>query len=323
MEKIQLIIVLLPFLAFSQKSPSYNSKLPLIESVCSDTINGKYQETVFAYDSDNRLIRIVNRVGTLQESNNTLSERWVLDTTAIQTFGYVSNNRAPIFKKNTSYGSNKESKWITGTQTYYYKYEHGKRVMDSVVKEQTEDGKKYKNSYKTTYEQTDSTLTRLTDLSTRNYPSEYENNYEFHKNIIAEKNAYNQGNPGAWSYYYTFTNFDKNINPFAQLNIAAILLDERIQFSFKKSELVNLNKDFDKEGTTVNWHLMNQNNLLRSTIKRPDTSSDATDILSFSYTYNQHKLPVYCSIYIKKVSTGSGVTSFRSGFLKHFTFRYK
>jgi hypothetical protein len=323
MKKIQLIIVLLPFLAFSQKSPIYNSKLPLIESVCSDTINGKYQETVFAYDSDNRLIRIVNRVGTLQESNNTLSERWVLDTTAIQIFGYVSNNRAPIFKKNTSYESNRESKWITGKQSYYYKYARGKRVKDSVVTEQTEDGEKYKNSYKTTYEQTDSTLTRLTDLSSPNYPSEYENIFEFHKNVTAEKNAYNQGNPGAWSYYYTFTNFDNQRNPFAQLNIAPILLDERIRFSFDKEELINLNTDFEREGTEINWHLNNQNNLLRSTMKRPDRDSDATDIISFSYTYNEFQLPVYCSIYIKKVSTGSGITSFRSGFLKHFTFRYK
>jgi len=323
MKKIQLIIVLLPFLAFSQKSPSYNSKLPLIESVCSDTINGKYHETVFAYDNYNRLIRIVNRVGHLEKPKNAIKSNWVVDTTAIQKFGYVSKNRAPVFKKNTSYESNRESKWITGKQSYYYKYARGKRVMDSVVTEQTEDGKKYMNSYKTTYEQTDSTLSRLTDLSSSNYPNEYENIFAFHKNMTAEKNAYNQGNPGAWSYYYTFTNFDNQRNPFAQLNIAPILLDERIRFSFKKEELINLNTDFEREGTEINWHLNNQNNLLRSTMKRPDRDSDATDIISFSYTYNQYQLPIYCTIYIKKVSTGSGITSFRSGFLKHFTFRYK
>ncbi|MEY2902278.1 MAG: hypothetical protein RLY89_1384 [Bacteroidota bacterium] len=322
MKKITLIIMLLPFFVFAQKSSTQKAKLPLIKSVCSDTINGKYQETVFAYDGFNRLIQIVNRIGSLKKSDNG-SEHWVLDTTAIQRFGYISNQRTPIFKKNTSYGSNKESKWITGIETYYYKYEHGIRVMDSVFSEQTRDGKTYKDFYKTTYQLTDSTLERLTDRSTRNYPSEYENSYEFHKNIIAEKNAYNQGNPGAWSYYYTFTNFDNKINPFAQLNIAPFLLDERIRFSFKKDELINLNTNFDKEGTEINWHLNNQNNLLRSTMKRPDTNSDATDILSYSYTYNQYLLPVYCSIYIKKVSTGSGITSFRSGFLKHFTFRYK
>ena len=323
MKKIFLVLLNIPFIAFAQKMNIQNATLPLIESVCSDTINGKFQETVFAYDNYNRLIRIVNRVGHLEKPKNAIKSNWVVDTTAIQKFGYVSNNRAPIFKKNTSYESNRESKWITGKQSYYYKYGRGKRVMDSVVTEQTEDGKKYKNSYKTTYEQTDSTLTRLTDLSTRNYPNEYENIFEFHKNVIAEKNAYNQGNPGAWSYYYTFTNFDNKRNPFAQLNIAPILLDERIRFSFDKEELINLNTDFEREGTEINWHLNNQNNLLRSTMKRPDTSSDATDILSFSYTYNQYELPVYCSIYIKKVSTGSGITSFRSGFLKHFTFRYK
>jgi hypothetical protein len=238
----------------------------------------------------------------------------------MQIFGYVSDQMAPIFKKNTSYKSNgKGSKWITGIEIYYYKYENGRRVMDSVIEKQNSAIR----TYNTTYEETDSTLTRFTDLSTRDYPNEYQNDFEFNKNITAEKNAYNQGNPGAWSYYYTFTNFDNKKNPFAQLNIAPILLDERIRFSFEKAELINLNKDFDKEGTEVNWHLNNQNNLLRSTIKRPDTNSDATDILSFSYTYNQYQLPVYCTIYVKKASTGSGFTSFRSGFLKHFTFRYK
>jgi len=324
MKKVLSILAVLPFLTFAQtKTSTNNSKLPLIESVCSDTIKGKYQEIVFSYDSFNRLIRIVNRIGSLQKSNNPSSERWVLDTIAIQKFGYVSNQKAPIFKINTSYKPYRVSNWITGTETYYYKYEQGKRVMDSVISKRTIDGKSYKDFFKTTYDQTDSTLTRLTNRSTRDYPSEYQNDFEFHENIIAEKNAYNQGNPGAWSYYYTFTKFDNKRNPFAQLNIAPILLDERISFSFKKQELINLNTDFDKEGTEINWHLNNRNNLLRSTMKRPDTDSDATDIISYSYTYNQYQLPVYCTIYVKKVSTGSGIISFRSGFLKHVTFRYK
>jgi hypothetical protein len=324
MKKMLSILAALPLLTFSQtKTSTNNSKLPLIESVCSDTLKGEYQETVFAYDGFNRLVRIVNRVGHLEKSKNTLKGKWVVDTTAIQKFGYVSDQRLPIFKKNTSYESNGiGSKWTKGTETYYYKYEHGKRIMDSVISEQTDGGKKYKNSYKTTYEQTDSTLIRLTDLSGRDYPSEYENSFEFHGNVIAEKNAYNQGNPGAWSYYYTFTNFDNKINPFAQLNIASILLDERIRFSFEEDELINLNADHDKEGTEINWHLNNHNNLLRSTMKRPDRDSQANDIISFSYTYNQQQLPVYCTIYVKKISNGSSA-SFRSGFLKHISFRYK
>lgn len=323
MKKFLSILAVLPFLTFAQTNIS-NPKLPLIESVCSDTIKGKYHETVFSYDGFNRLILIVNRVGYLRKSNSTAKTTWVLDTTAIQKFGYVSNQKAPIYKINTSYRSNDiGSKKITSTETYYYKYENGKRVMDSVVSKRTIDGKSVKDFFNTTYDQTDSTLTRLTNRSTRHYPSELQNDFEFHENIIAEKNAFNQGNPGAWSYDYAFTNFDNKRNPFAQFNIAPILLDERIRFSFKKDELINLNTDFDKDGTEINWHLMNQNNLLRSTMKRPDTDSDATDIISFSYSYNQHQLPVYCTIYVKKVSTGSGITSFRSGYLKHITFRYK
>ncbi len=325
MKRIFSLLAFLPMISLAQSPKTASKSLPLIETVTSDTIKGKYQETVFAYDGLKRLILIVNRIGYLQKSNNISSERWVVDTTAIQKFGYVLDQRVPAFKKNIRYESNGiGSKWVKGIETNYYKYEHGKRVMDSVVVERIINrGKTETSSYNTSYKQTDSTLERLTDLSNRNYPNIYENNFEFHKNVTAEKNAYNQGNPGAWSYKYTFTNFDNKINPFAQLNIAPILLDERIRFSFEKRELISLNDDFDKEGTEVNWHLNNQNNLLRSTMKRPDTNSDATDILSFSYTYNQHQLPVYCSIYIKKVSTGSGIISFRSGFLKHVTFRYK
>ncbi len=325
MLRIFSLLAFLPLMTIAQTPKTGSKIIPLIESVTTDTVKGRYQETVFAYDGSNRLILIVNRNGRLQKINNGSSKRWVVDTTAIQRFGYVLDQRAPTYKKNISYGSSSNgSKWVKGTETNYYKYEHGKRVMDSVVEERIINrGKTEKSSYNTSYKQTDSTLERLTDLSNRNYPNIYENNFEFHENVTAEKNAYNQGNPGAWSYKYTFTNFDNKINPFAQLNIAPILLDERIRFSFEKAELISLNDDYDKEGTEVNWHLKNQNNLLRSTMKRPDTNSDATDILSFSYTYNQHQLPVYCSIYIKKVSTGSGITSFRSGFLKHVSFRYK
>ena len=107
MKKIFLVLLNIPFIAFAQKMNIQNATLPLIESVCSDTINGKFQETVFAYDNYNRLIRIVNRVGHLEKPKNAIKSNWVFDTTAIQKFGYVSKNRAPVFKKNTSYESNR------------------------------------------------------------------------------------------------------------------------------------------------------------------------------------------------------------------------
>jgi hypothetical protein len=325
MKKIPLLIILVPFFAFAQKSTINKTSLPLIESICTDTIKGKYQETVFAYDRFNRLIRIVNRNGRFQKSNNTSTNRWVVDTTAIQKFGYVLDQSVPAYKKSIWYKSNgKGSKWIVATETYYFKFEHGIRVMDSVVVERKSDkGKKETGTYNTTYEQTDTTIRRNTDFSDSNGADYYEDYLLFHENVIAEDNSHRLRNHSGWRKNFTYTQFDNKINPLAQLNIAPMLINEKISFSFEKEELIRLNEHEEKEGTEVNWHFRNQNNALRSTSKRDERESEANDINSFSYTYNQQQLPVYCTIYVKKVSRSSGYTYFRSGFLKHVSFRYK
>ena len=48
MKKYLFVLVLIPLIAFAQKSDINKTSLPLIESICTDTIKGKYQETVFA-----------------------------------------------------------------------------------------------------------------------------------------------------------------------------------------------------------------------------------------------------------------------------------
>jgi hypothetical protein len=324
MKKNLLVLFLIPFIAFAQKNSTNKTSLRLIESICTDTIKGKYQETVFAYDRFNRLIRIVNRNGRLQKSNNVSANRWVLDTTSIQKFGYMSNQTIPAYNKTIIYESNGVgSKWIASTYTYYFKYEHGIRVMDSVVVERkSSEGKTETGSYNTIYKQTDTTIRRYTDFSDSNGSDSYVDYLVFHENVIAEDNSHQLRSHAGWTKNFTYTKFDNKINPLAQLNIAPIFINEKISFSFEKDELIKLNDDRDKEGTEVNWHFRNQNNALRSTSKRDQRASQANDINSFSYTYNQYQLPVYCTIYLKKISTGSS-GSFRSGFLKHISFRYK
>ncbi len=324
MKKIPLLIILVPFFAFAQKNATNKTSLPLIESICTDTIKGKYQETVFAYDRFNRLIRIVNRNGRFQKSNNTSTSGWVLDTTDIQKFGYVLDQSVPAYKKSIWYKSNgKGSKWIVATETYYFKYEHGIRVMDSVIVERKSDkGKTVTGTYNTTYEQTDTTIRRVTDFSDSNGADTYVDYLLFHENVIAEDNSHQLRSHAGWTKNFTYAKFDNKINPLAQLNIAEMLVNEKISFSFKKEELINLNEHDEEEGTEVNWHFRNQNNSIRSTLKRDERDSQANDIISFSYTYNKHQLPVYCTIYLKKISNGSS-SSFRSGFLKHISFRYK
>ena len=324
MKKYLLVLFLIPFIVFAQKNSTNKTSLPLIESICTDTIKGKYQETVFTYDRFNRLIRIVNRNGRFQKSNNTSTNRWVLDTTSIQKFGYVLDQSVPAYNKTISYESNgKGSKWIASTDTYYFKYEHGIRVMDSVVVERkSSKGKTETGSYNTIYEQTDTTIRRYTDFSDSNGADSYVDYLLFHENVIAEDNSHQLRSHAGWTKIFTYTKFDNKINPLSQLNIAPILVNEKISFSFEKEELIRLNEHDEEEGTEVNWHFRNQNNALRSTSKRDERASEANDINSFSYTYNQYQLPVYCTIYVKKISTGSS-GYFRSGFLKHISFRYK
>ncbi|OYU57038.1 MAG: hypothetical protein CFE25_07425 [Chitinophagaceae bacterium BSSC1] len=324
MKRIFSLLAFLPLITIAQSKKNASKILPLIESICTDTIKGKYQETVFAYDRFNRLIRIVNRNGHLQKSNNTSTNRWVLDTTSIQKFGYVLDQSVPAYNKTISYESNgKGSKWIASTDTYYFKFEHGIRVMDSVVvKQQSSNGKTETGSYNTIYEQTDTTIRRVTDFSDSNGSDSYVDYLLFHENVITEDNSHSLRSHAGWTKNFTYTKFDNKINPLAQLNIAPILVNEKISFSFEKEELIRLNEHDEEEGTEVNWHFRNQNNALRSTSKRDQRDSQANDINSFSYTYNQYQLPVYCTIYVKKISTGSS-GSFRSGFLKHISFRYK
>ncbi|MEQ1623382.1 MAG: hypothetical protein ABL870_01770, partial [Sediminibacterium sp.] len=307
MKKNLLVLFLIPFIAFAQKKATNKNSLHLIESICTDTIKGKYQETVFAYDRFNRLIRIVNRNGLLQKSSIASTNRWVLDTTDIQKFGYVLDQSVPAYKKSIWYKSNgKGSKWIVATETYYFKYEHGVRVMDSVIVEKkSSKGKTVTGTYNTTYEQTDTTIRRVTDFSDSNGADTYVDYLLFHENVIAEDNSHQLRSHAGWTKNFTYAKFDNKINPLARLNIASMFVNEKISFSFKKEELINLNKHDEEEGTEVNWHFRNQNNSIRSTLKRDERDSQANDIISFSYTYNQYQLPVYCTIYLKKISNGS------------------
>jgi hypothetical protein len=326
MKKIVLIVTLIPFISFAQPVFTNHSSLPLIKSICSDTIKGSFKEIVFSYDRFNRVSIIVNRTVHLQQSNDSKTKRWFADTTAIQTFAYTDQQKAPLLRRTITYessGKGKRSHWDK-TEIQYFKYENGKRVRDSVLEERNAGKGKpvWKETYITAYEQTDSTVTQVTDFSSKDGSDYYQEDLKLHQNVIAEENAYHLRAHAGWTKNYTYTKFDNKINPFSQLNIAPILINEKINFSFEEKELVNLNDGnvFEAGGSDFNWHFINQNNPLHSTIKRGDTESPFRDISSLQYKYDQNKLPVYCTIYLKKVVSGG---YFVNGYLKHFTFRYK
>ncbi len=324
MKRIVLIVALIPFISFAQPGLINNSSLPLINTVCSDTIKGNFKEIIFSYDHFNRVSSIVNRTGHLQKSGASKTNVWVADTTAIQTFEYTDQQKAPLLRRTTTYESSGKGKGLHWDKTVlqYFKYENGKRVKDSVLVTQkaSKERNALKESYITAYEQTDSTVTRLIDFSDRNGSDYYKDNLEYQGNVNAETSGHHYANHEFTGSYYTFTKFDNNINPFRQLNIASILINEKIAFSFEAAELINFNTKYDYGGTDFNWHLINQNNALHFTIKRGEKDSPIIDISSLRYTYDQNKLPVYCTIYVKKIISNG---RFANGNLKHFTFRYK
>ena len=324
MKKIVLIVILMPFISSAQTGLSNNSPLPLIKTVCSDTINGSFKEIIFSYDHFTRVSSIVNRTWNLQKSGALKTNAWVADTTAIQTFEYIDQQKAPLLRRTTTYESSGKGKRLHWDKTVlqYFKYENGKRVKDSVLVTQkaSKERKALKEVYTTTYEQTDSTVTKLTDFSNPMSPDYYKDDLEYHENVHAETTGHYYANHEFTGSYYTFTKFDNYINPFRQLNIAPFLINEKIAFSFEAAELINFNTKYDYGGADFNWHLINQNNALHFTIKRGDKDSPIIDISSLRYTYDEKKLPVYCTIYVKKIISNG---SFANGNLKHFTFRYK
>ena len=328
MKKIVLIVTLIPFISFAQPCLINNSSLPLIKTVCSDTIKGSFKEIIFSYDHFNRVSSIVNRTEHLQKSGASKIKLWVADTTAVQTFEYIDQQKAPLLRRRMTYessGKEKKSHWDK-TELQYFKYENGKRVKDSVLVTQkaSKERSALKESYIIAYEQTDSTVERLTDFSVLKTSDYYQDDLEYHENVSAEITGFHSGNHDFSGSYYTYTKFDNNINPFSQLNIASILINEKIAFSFEETELIKLNDGNGYGGgSDFNWHLINQNNPLHSTNKRSDTDSPFRDIISLRYTYDQNKLPVYCTIYVKKIVSEYASTRFIEGYLKHFTFRYK
>ena len=323
MKKTIVFLLLLPLLSTAQDK-LVTKPLRLIETITSDTIKGSFKEIIFSYDRFNRVSSIVNRTGYLQESGTSKIKLWVADTTVQQTFEYTDQQKAPLLRRSITYessGKGKKSHWDR-TELQYFKYENGKRVRDSVLVTQNAGKGKavLKYSYITAYEQTDSTVTGLTDFSDSNGPDYYQDDLEYHKNVVAEENSHHLRSHAGWTKNYTYTKFDNKINPFSQLNIAPILINEKIAFSFESAELIKLSAKYENGGTDFNWHLINQNNPLHSTIKRGDTESRFIDVSSLRYTYDRNKFPVYCTIYIKNISSGG---EFANGFLKHFTFRYK
>lgn len=330
MKTILLLIALLPLVLFAQ------NKLPLIQSITSDTLKDKYHQLIFTYDQDNRVTRIIDTRCKLKKTiSNTLLPS--IDTVSIQQFNYDGSSSKPISRKITGFEFNPTLKapiW-TYIEIDVFIYKEGKHIQDSIIYKENNANLKAENTDKVynwqgTLDYSNNAFKYLLDrnyLTRRMYDYQYGSTTEFliNKQQNIEKEAekeliksYSSSNPP----YYTYTKFDEAINPFHYLNIAEIFPNEKLVLSFDVDGLIGKKEDYINQGYThFNWYYFNKNNVTNYSITRGETDSEFEDVIQLSYSYNQFNLPTQCSANIRKQYKSSG--SLVSTHQKRFTFRYR
>lgn len=317
MKILLIIIAIIPLFANTQSKKANATKPPLIESITTDTVKGKYQQVLFFYDNSNRVIGITYKTGKISTNSKTAVET----IKEKQIFEYQDNAIQPHVRKDLSYEyGDKTNKWIVGSYwENYYLYKNGLRVGDSVLVAFNE---KEQQTWVWTKEelrkrigvlkQSNSNIYHETDL-TRPYsaPNVYRNQFKLttQSNISYEAVEHRYGNRGRDGTYYTFSSYDSKLNPLHQLNISNTLIDEKI--SFHSSE----------EGSReISWYFVNENNILDYFVTVDEQSSDFNAIVNLKYTYNQYNQPIYINVHIEQGKNGARSMD---KYQKNFTFRYK
>ncbi len=325
MKIIVLILVCLPMISWAQNKPALKKPLPLIESITSDTINGKYKEIIFTYDQANRVISVADINYTIKDPGSNQSDQHLADTTnSIQKFEYSGNNKQPLLRRVITYDYDKresvdsmaETKMVWHTdQLQYFIYTNEKRVRDSIIHKENNLQNGFEWDYDTTQrvntavlKQNNSTVLRNYDLSKPgNPPLIYKDLIQYNANIGKASYELFYASNRSSGTYFVFTKFDDALNPLQQLNIASILSNEKIEIGDGSSSYV--------------WHYLNKNNPAIYTITRSETDSPFKDIVSMTYTYNQFKQPVNCNILVRILFDSDGKEDRR--YRTHVTFRYK
>lgn len=328
------IFALLPIVLFAQK------KLPFIESITSDTLNGKYQQLSFKYDQYNRVTDIFKIEYKLQKTSPN-DPFPLIDTVLNQKFSYIGRSKNPIAKKITDYKFDpveQQSLWSL-IKNEIFLYKNGKHVQDSIVLKQNRlkleedhiDNDKAIN-WKGLFKYTDHAITYILDMNylTKRWGVDYDNGetteilINSQGNITKEaEEPFYKSHSSSSPPYFTFTKFDKSINPFSYLNIAPYIPNGKISLSYNERNLIK-EEELEinlSDNTNFNWYFLNQNNIITYSITRGETNSPIKDIINLSYTYNQFNLPVQCFAVIRKEMEKYG--THLSTLQKRFTFRYR
>lgn len=333
-------LVSLPLILFAQNKIE-QKKLPFIESITSDTLKSNYEQIIFTYDQNNRVTNIIKtKCKTKKLSPNDPFP--LIDTIEIQQFNYTKKNINPISRKITQFEYDpvdQQSLW-KNIEIQVFLYKDGKHIQDSIIYKENRlhldedniDNDKAIN-WKGTYKYSSRSIKYILDrnyLKIRDGGSPYGETTELlingQQNIEKEaEEAFFKPHSASNPPYFTFTKFDNAFNPFRYLNIAGVIPNDKISFSFNANGLIS-NVDDDEDisslgNTDFNWYYLNQNNIINYTITRGETDSPFQDIIQQSYIYNQLNLPVQCFTEIRKEFKNDG--RLIDKYQKHFTFRYR
>jgi hypothetical protein len=340
MQKFLLLFSLIPFIAVAQLKPSSKKAAPLIESITSDTVKGSCKKIVFEYDKLKRVSSIsVKKIEIKKRSENTTSTIEI--KIEVQKFHYRQNEQIPFARLIDFYDDETGELILEYQKLEYFLFKDEKRIGDSTIypggeqqKEDSELEDKHSPKRVATFVQTQTKVIHILDLSKKNpntyTPTNiYEDSFAINKdhNIGYESTIHDDGSKFYTRAFFTFTKYDKYINPLHQLNIAPLLSNEKITLSIETTEKVGDDRrSFDWYDLEFNWHYLNKNNPMNYSIERGETQTPLKDMIQFAYTYNQYHQPIYCKIIIKKVmnrNEGHRYDYKARTFKKAFTFRYK
>lgn len=326
------ILIFLPLFSNSQNLSIGANQDRLIQSITSDTINGKYKEILFSYDLLKRVTSITERTSMAEDSSKKFTDQLITDTSIIQQFEYKAEQKEPFLRRTTSfYFDEKEKKWFwQAYELQYFIYENGKRVRDSILyksrafslldKRHEWDFDTTFKTYITNIKHTDSAFYYMCDKTSYANPMNL-----YTRSIVQHENSISQLSAHYFASFQIISNsfykkFDEAINPFNQLNIATVLANEKLSFSFDLDKVrVNYEPTARVHTLELNWLFLNKTNALNYYNEGIDLYSNYKHNMEVSYIYNQLKLPVFCSINISLLDNDREVYTRKK---RNFSFRY-
>lgn len=336
MKKITVVLIFLPIFLMAQNNKDTSRKLPLIERITSDTINGKYQEVVFTYDQIDRVISIINYTHFVNDSTVLPFKLSLPMTHKFQRFEYDSTNMEPKQRHRIIYNYDKynEKEIFTYNDEFQYFFFSNKKLIKDSIKIKRIIGWDFRSdvdplsAINGNFEYGNSLIINIYKKEDPTYSNFFDKqSFEYKSNAI--KDSYEEflekeEKPNSLKLlsgtYFSFQQFDNAINPFKQLNISSVFKTENISFQFDTTDLIDVDNPFSFAPAYLYWPLYNSNNPINYTISKKSSDSPFVDDISLTYTYNQDNYPIYCSISVKKTLNNG---TYAGSFKKHFTFHYK